>query len=78
MKRPKVLKQASFRAMFAASLAMLVSGQALAQVDAEAVAGSPFGVGRVSMRLGDDAARGLSGVDAFHLIEKNDRDFYPV
>ncbi len=52
--------------------------QAAAQIDAEAVAGEPFGVGRITLRLPDGATTGLSGIDALELTEASGRILYPA
>ena len=49
-----------------------------AQLSGEAIPGTPFGVGRITIRLAPDATSGLSGTDAWELAEKNDRVLYPT
>lgn len=66
---------ASFVALAALALA---ANAAHAQLDAEAIHGEPFGIGRISVRLPDGATAGLSGVDALELTEANGRVLYPA
>lgn len=69
-----------FLTMVAAAIALLggVDSRAIAQIDAEAVPGEPFGVGRISLRLPDGATAGLSGVDALEVTEASGRILYPA
>ncbi|RIK74484.1 MAG: hypothetical protein DCC68_22970 [Planctomycetota bacterium] len=59
-------------------LVALFASRAVGQIDAEAVPGEPFGVGRISVRLPDGATAGLSGVDALEVTEANGRILYPA
>jgi hypothetical protein len=69
---PRTLCYASFAAL------VLLSTSAQAQIDAEAIPGEPFGVGRISVRVPEGATEGLSGLDALEVTEKNGRLLYPA
>jgi hypothetical protein len=64
-----------FRSEFAALLLAILVNSALARIDAEAVPGKPFGVGRITLNRGD--VRGRIDEDAVQISERDGRVHYP-